>query len=190
MAIEIILATNSERRHELFRGLGLSFKITESGFDETEIMNAGLSPRETVEAIAEGKLRSVMGKYPGALVITADTIVCLNGKIIGKPEGEAGSYEILRFLSGKTHEVCTGVAYSYNGEIRVLSESAAVSVKNLSDGEIRGYIATGEPMGKAGAYNAGGLGAAIIERIDGGLSTVMGLPMELVARELGNLGLL
>ena len=126
------------------------------------------------EAIPEGD----------AIVIAADTVVALGNTILGKPESEADARAMLAMLSGKTHAVFTGVTVGYRGRILTASDATSVTFRTLSEGEIADYVATGEPMDKAGAYGIQGLGGALVESTDGEFDNVVGLPCRLLARML------
>jgi septum formation protein len=146
--------------------------------DDPEILPEGLTPAQTVEELAHRKAVDVALKSDGeSLIIAADTIVCLDRRIIGKPESKEDAARMLRSLSGKTHTVYTGISLIC-GE-RELSgvESTDVSFRELSDAEILDYIETGEPMDKAGSYGAQGLGALFVKGINGDFFNVMGLPI-------------
>lgn len=182
----IVLASGSPRRQELLRRIGLTdFTVRVPQTEET--CPAGLSPEETVLCISREKSLAVSSS-PEEIVITADTMVFLDEKRLGKPRGEAEALAMLRALQGRRHTVCTGVTVR-QGE-RVLSRARTTDVwfRPASDGELRGYIAGGEPMDKAGAYGVQGQGALLVERIDGDFFNVMGLPVALLARMLENFG--
>lgn len=137
----------------------------------------GAAPDEAVRHIAAGKARQVAAEHKDALVIAADTLVFLDGEPLGKPSGEEDARRMLRRLSGRGHEVYTGVCVICGGEERCAAERTEVRFRELSDSEIDAYVATGEPMDKAGAYGAQGRGSVLIERIDGDFFNVMGLPV-------------
>jgi septum formation protein len=172
--LEIILASQSPRRRELLAMLGLTFTVVPSA---GEIAPVGLSPGETVKNIAAAKAQSVAPRYPGDVVIAADTLVFLEDALLGKPKNREDAARMLRLLSGRTHEVYTGVCVQRNSQIDAQFEKTAVRFRALDDGEIARYIAAGEPMDKAGAYGAQGRGAVFIERIEGDFFNVMGLPL-------------
>ena len=191
--MDIILASGSAGRKALFDGAGIKYIAAESGFDETEIMAAGLPPDITVERIAYNKALAACEKYDRGVIIAADTIVSLDGKIFGKPEGENGAFNMLKALAGKKQLVYTGVCVVMkNFEEKIFKTFHAVSsVKfiNLSDGEIRAYAATGEPEGKSGSYTVLGAGAMLIESIEGEHTNVVGLPMSKLYVCLRGLGI-
>ena len=143
-----------------------------------EIAPEGLGPGELVMALSAAKAREVAALYgEDALIIGADTIVWYGGRVYGKPRTEAEAAHMLETLSGRTHQVYTGVSLCRHGEIHSEYEISDVRFRSLEPEEIRRYVATGEPMDKAGAYGAQGLGALLVERIDGDFFNVMGLPM-------------
>lgn len=167
--------------------LGITdFRIIPAADEETAA--EGLSPAETVKAIARGKALSVAAEHRESLVIAADTLVYLDGEPLGKPHDEADALCMLMRLSGRTHEVYSGVCVMQNGREESAAECTKVTFRAFSEDEARRYIATGEPMDKAGAYGAQGRGSVLIERIDGDFFNVMGLPvcrLNLMLRELG-----
>ena len=185
--MKIILASGSPRRKELMERAGFEFEIIPAGCEE----NAGPGPaREVVESLGLQKAEWVADKEKGnfegdTIVIGADTVVSLDDVILGKPKNEADAFSMLKNLSGREHEVYTGVAIvSVNGQIK---ESFVVCTKvmfrSLTDNEINEYIATGEPLDKAGAYGIQGKGGAFVEKISGDYDNVVGLPItELVNR--------
>jgi septum formation protein len=158
--------------------LGLEFTVVPPE-DEEPIGEA--PPGETVAAIARGKARSVAARFPGDVIIAADTLVFLDGgadgRVLGKPGSIADAWRMLQTLSGRWHEVYTGVCVRRGDYESTEFERTRVKFRDLSGDEIARYIATGEPMDKAGAYGAQGRGAAMIERIEGDFFNVMGLPV-------------
>ncbi len=186
--LKIVLASKSPRRRELMEMLGFrDFLIIPS--EAPEIVSPGLSPAEAVCELSRRKAADAASRVEGkALIIAADTIVCLMGRIIGKPESEEDAKEMLRSLSGRSHTVYTGVSIACGSRLLAEAESTEVSFRDISDGEISDYIATGEPMDKAGAYGAQGLGALFIKEIKGDFFNVMGLPvfrLGLMLRDFG-----
>lgn len=183
----IYLASGSPRRRELLTQIGCSFEVVKS--DADEIMDDALSPAELVKANAASKAQAVASKLEtSAAVLGADTVVALDGKIFGKPLDEADAARMLRALSGKKHEVYTGLAFVVNGETYTAEEGTLVEFRELTDEEIAEYIATGEPMDKAGAYAVQGFAAKFIPCIEGSFSNVVGLPLAAVdslARKAG-----
>ena len=181
----LVLASASPRRQELLRSAGFSFTVQAADIDETP--RAGESPRDCAERLAREKALAVSRTRPHDVVLGADTIVVVDGAILGKPVDATDAARMLRLLSGRVHSVITGVCVVEGGESRSLktaSETTLVTMSELSDQEIRGYVATGEPMDKAGAYAIQGMAARWIPRIEGDYSNVVGLP---VARVYGML---
>ncbi len=183
MTPEVVLASQSPRRREL---LGLLFEHFEVHACETdESLPDGIAPDKAVERLALQKAQAVAPAYPGRLVIGADTIVVLDGAILGKPRDEADAARMLGLLSGRCHAVHTGVALIRDGKTRRFSCRTAVHFAALSPKEIEWYVHTGEPMDKAGAYGIQGYGARFIEGIEGDYFNVMGLPVNRLYREIG-----
>lgn len=174
---QIILASASPRREFLLKQIGLDFGVIPSCAEE--VVAAGLMPQETVVKLAELKARSVSGLYPQAIVLAADTAVCCEGQILGKPRDERDAYRMLRLLSGRTHQVISGVVLCQESRKLIRGEAATTEVRfrNLTDQEITGYIATGEALDKAGAYGIQGFGALLVEGIKGCYFNVVGLPL-------------
>jgi len=183
--MEIILASKSPRRREILTLMGITdFSVLPAPDEETV---TGLPPAETVERIAEGKAEAVARGQKNALVIAADTLVFLDGETLGKPKDENDAKRMLRALSGRCHEVYTGVCVMQGGRKKLAHERTLVRFRALTDGEIDDYVASGEPMDKAGAYGAQGRGAVLVEGIEGDFFNVMGLPacrLYLMMREL------
>lgn len=175
--MSIILASGSPRRRELLEMLGVpELRIIPAAGEE--IAPQGVGPGELVMALASAKGREVGAQCaPEDVIIAADTVVWVNGGVFGKPHSRAQAFEMLSTLSGNTHEVYTGVSVIRDGHEELGYEVSRVTFRELSDDEIERYIATGEPMDKAGAYGAQGLGALLVERIDGDFFNVMGLPL-------------
>ena len=148
-----------------------------------------LRPPELVKALAAAKAREAAADAEADdVIVAADTIVVFGGRVYGKPHSPAEAAEMLRTLSGRTHEVYTGVCVIRNGVELCRADRSAVTFRSLSDGEIERYIASGEPMDKAGAYGAQGKGALFVERIDGDFFNVMGLPLCLLGEMLKEQG--
>jgi len=192
----IILASGSPRRKELLANLGYDFKIVTSDADETPTKTV---PTEVVEELSRKKGEAVYEKLKAEggfidqenLIISADTLVFLGNERIGKPKDKDDAFRILKELSGNVHDVITGVTltYVYNGSVKTVSfhETTHVTVYPLTDNEIRDYIATGEPMDKAGAYAIQGFFAKHIKKIDGEYSNVVGLPVARLYHEVKKL---
>ena len=180
--MRIILASKSPRRRELLSELYRDFEIITEETDET--LPAGIHPREGVAILAERKGAAVKAKIgDDGLIISSDTLVELGGVALGKPCDEADAARMLRSLSGKAHNVHTGVAVHYRGKVYRGTDSTAVQFRHITDEEIAEYIASGEPMDKAGSYAIQGLGGKFITGFDGDYDTVVGLSMRLL-REL------
>ena len=175
--MEIILASQSPRRKELLERMGIrSFTVMDSGVDEHE--EELLPTEELVCRLSERKAEAVAQRAPaGAVVIAADTVVSLGGAILGKPADKLEAFRMLSTLSGARHQVHTGVTVMRDGEKQVEHETTDVTFRELSEEEIEHYLATGEPMDKAGAYGIQGYGALLVERIEGDYYNVMGLPV-------------
>ena len=169
----IILASGSPRRRELLAYILPEFDVIPSGIEEI----ASGSPAQQVEKLAADKAADIAAKHPDAVVIGADTLVAVDAQVLGKPADAEEAAAMLKLLSGRTHTVYTGVAVVSSGTTQTLVESTQVTFCALSDGEIREYIATGEPMDKAGAYGIQGYGGKYITGIDGCFFNVMGLPL-------------
>ncbi|MGB7599923.1 MAG: Maf family protein [Candidatus Sulfotelmatobacter sp.] len=184
----IILASASPRRQELLRNAGVRFEVQPADINETPL--SGESPRDCTERLAREKAITVSRKRPGDYVLGADTIVVIDEAILGKPRDAADAARMLRLLSGRTHEVITGVCVvsPVAGDSEQASETTRVTMREISDDEIRDYIATGEPMDKAGAYAIQGIASRWIPRIEGDYSNVVGLPVALVYRILKRRG--
>lgn len=173
-----ILASGSPRRRELLEMLGVP-DLTIRPAKGPERATPGAGPEQTVRELSLHKAQEVAQTCaPEDIIIAADTIVYLDGAILGKPKDHDDAVRMLTALSGREHIVYTGVAVLRGGELRQAAERTAVRFRPLTSGEIERYIATGEPMDKAGAYGVQSLGALLVERIDGDFYNVMGLPVE------------
>lgn len=175
--MSVVLASGSPRRRELLEMLRVpGLEIVPS--HGAECPPEGATPEETVKALARAKAAEVAEHRAAEdVIIGADTLVVLDGEMLGKPRSEDMAREMLRALSGRSHEVWTGVCLIRAGEELAEAERTVVSFRALEDREIDAYIATGEPMDKAGAYGAQGLGALFVEGIEGDFFNVMGLPL-------------
>ena len=186
----LVLASISPRRRELLGSLGIPFEIIPSGVDESRLQAP--TPREFAILAAKEKCLDVARRQSsGTIVVAADTIVCVPNDsqpgetILGKPSGPEEARAMLGRLSGRTHRVITGVAVQTSrGEILTDTEETLVRFRPLSAEEIADYVATGEPLDKAGAYGAQGLGVRLIESVEGDFTNVIGLPMDLLRRLL------
>ena len=176
----LILASASPRRQELLRNAAIRFEVQPADIDETPL--AGESPHDCAERLAREKAITVSRKRPQDQVLGADTIVVIDKTILGKPRDAADAARMLRLLSGRTHEVITGVCIAdpIAGDTEQASETTRVTMRELSDDEIRDYVATGEPMDKAGAYAIQGIASRWIPHIEGDYSNVVGLPVALI----------
>jgi septum formation protein len=174
----IVLASASPRRQELLRNAGISFETQAADILETP--RAGEEPRMLAERLAREKAEAVFRELPNDLVLGADTIVVVDEQILGKPRDASDAGRMLRMLSGRAHRVITGVCLMGPGFVDVRSESTVVSMSALRDEDIVSYVATGEPMDKAGAYAIQGMASRWIARIDGDYFNVVGLPVALV----------
>lgn len=178
----LYLASQSPRRTELLTQVGIDHTVVSSSYEEP---NEGHdSPIEMVKAQALGKARCAVGIPEGGIVLGADTIVVLDNEVLGKPQDEADARQMLERLSGRSHSVVTGVALLIKGDEVVFHNETKVYFKELAPFEIESYIASGEPMDKAGAYGIQGKGALWVEKIEGSYTNVVGLPVEHVYDEL------
>jgi nucleoside triphosphate pyrophosphatase len=190
----LVLASASPRRQELLRNAGIPFNVQPASIPE--IPKQGEAPLAFAKRMAQAKAGAIYRKFPEAFVLGADTVVTVDGLILGKPEDKKDAARMLRLLSGKQHEVITGVClYGMNGASGGLfedlhAETTSVTVNTLSDREIQDYVATGEPMDKAGAYAIQGKASLWISRIEGDYSNVVGLPIARVYRMLRDHGVI
>ena len=186
--MDLILASASPRRRELMEHVGLGFQVIPARGPETPPV--GLDAGETAAALSLAKAAEVAEDWPGSIVIGADTVVEIDGEILGKPRDGADAARMLRLLSGRAHSVYTGVTV-IKGETRLTRyERTRVYFRPLTDREIGAYIATGEPMDKAGAYGYQGLACLFVERIEGDYFNVVGLPLCLLGQMLAELGVI
>ena len=183
----VILASQSPRRRELLGLVGIAHEVRPADIDETYL--AGERPRDHAERLAREKAAVIAQQEPNAIVIGSDTIVVVDGDVLGKPTDEADAARMLRRLAGRSHVVMTAVAVVWRGETRSAVEEVDVEFHPLGSAEIHSYIATREPMDKAGAYGIQGYGAAIVARVDGDYFAVMGLPVQRLVRMLRDLGI-
>jgi len=171
----VVLASGSPRRRDLLNLIGISHEVRPANIDET--MRSREAPRRHAERLAREKANAIAVRDPDLIVIGADTVVVINRKVLGKPTDAADAARMLGMLSGREHTVVTAVAVSRGRKLRSAVEEVRVKFRRLRDDEIEAYIATGEPMDKAGAYGIQGFGATIVERIEGDYFAVMGLPL-------------
>jgi len=182
----VILASASPRRRELLDLVGIAHDVQPADIDET--YRTGEEAPVHAERLAREKGAIISARHPEAIVISADTIVLIDGLVLGKPRDEADAARMLSMLGGQTHVVLTAVAVTYRGEMRSSVESVRVTFRPLDDERIGAYIATAEPMDKAGAYGIQGFGATLVERIDGDYFAVMGLPLARMVDLLQEIG--
>jgi septum formation protein len=184
----IVLASASPRRLELLRSLGLDVRVEPSGYDEPD--DPSIAPANLAIRHAAAKARDVQARFPDDLVVAADTVVDIDGTALGKPRDRADAARMLRALSGRMHAVHTAYAIAFPGRRDLIQECSTTRVRfyPLADDEIEQYVATGEPMDKAGAYGIQGRAAALVESIDGDFYTVMGFPLARFVRALRRLG--
>jgi septum formation protein len=182
----LILASSSPRRKELLENIHLTFEVSSSDVDES--FPDGLSPDVVVKLLAERKAKAVAANNPTAFVLGADTIVVLEGTVLGKPNDEAEAADMLRKLSGKTHEVYTGVAIVSPNDAISFYEKTTVTFWELTETEINMYVSSGEPLDKAGAYGIQQLGSFLVKEIQGDYFSVVGLPISRTVRELRRAG--
>lgn len=173
---EIILRSSSPRRKELLERENYSFHIIASDIDET--MDKEISPYENVKALGLKKAQYQQEKYYGDILIGCDTIVVLNNRIYGKPKSEKDAFQMLKTLSGCTHQVMSGVGIVYKEYIFNFVCTSNVTFRKLSDKEIWKYIETKECFGKAGSYAIQGIGRSLIESYEGSLDNIIGLPVK------------
>jgi septum formation protein len=181
----VFLASASPRRRDLLNLVGIDHEVRPANIDETYL--PGEQPRDHAERLAREKAVAIDGS--DSVTIGSDTIVVVDGQVLGKPRDRAHAAEMLRQLSGRSHIVMTGVAARWRGVLASGLEEVGVTFRQLSDDEIERYIDTGEPMDKAGAYGIQGFGATIVDRVDGDYFAVMGLPLNRLVRLLRALGL-
>lgn len=184
--MRVILASQSPRRRELLTLVGIDHDVQPADIDETPWPDE--LPIPHTERLAIAKAQVIAMREPAAVVIAADTIVVIDGAILGKPTDASDAHAMLRRLSGRTHEVCTAMAVAQSAQ--VTSEVVRVSVRfrELDDATIARYVETGEPMDKAGAYGIQGYGATLVEHIEGDYFAVMGLSLVTVLRLAARMG--
>lgn len=185
--MSLILASASPRRREILQTAGLHFTVRVS--DAEEVIAPGTPPQDAVQQLAAQKAAAAAKDCPGDTVIGADTVVTLDGGILGKPRDKEDAARMLRQLSGKTHEVYTGVCILHAGNTQTFYECTRVTFYPLTEEEIQAYVATGEPMDKAGAYGIQGRGCTLVQSIEGDYFNVVGLPVAALVRRLKGEGL-
>lgn len=174
-APRVVLASASPRRHDLLHLIGIAHEVVPADIDES--VRPRESPRKHAERLAREKAVAVSARDSGIVAIGADTIVIIDKKILGKPANTVDAGSMLNLLNGREHTVVTAVAVARGKKVCSGVEEVSVKFRELTDDEIDAYIATGEPMDKAGAYGIQGYGATIVERIEGDYFAVMGLPL-------------
>jgi septum formation protein len=182
----LVLASASPRRQELLRNAGITFEVQPANIAEDPL--PGEVAKDYVERLAREKALAIASQRPHDVVLGADTVVVVggqyDGQLLGKPSDAADAARMLRMLSGRKHEVITGVCVVVRGQSKVASEITRVTMSELSDKDVADYVASGEPMDKAGAYAIQGIASRWIPRIEGDYSNVVGLPVALVFRML------
>lgn len=182
---ELVLTSSSPSRKMLLEQAGVSFEVVVSGVDET--VPASLSPAQTVELLAERKGKAVLPLRPDKPIIAADSVVSIDGLILGKPKDDQEAKATLRRLSGRTHQIFTGVCLLANGREEVFHQSTKVTFYPLTEEEIADYVALGESQGRAGAYGIEGIGVVLVQSIEGDYSNIVGLPVAETLRRLRKL---
>jgi septum formation protein len=183
--VPVVLASQSPRRRQLLALIGIEHEVRPANIDESYL--PGEAPRAHAVRLARGKAAAIAA--PRSVTIGSDTIVVVDGDVLGKPRDEEEAARMLRRLSGRSHAVITAVAVRWQRRTVSDAEEVVVTFRALSDSDIDAYIATREPMDKAGAYGIQGYGATIVERVDGDYFAVMGLPLNRLVRLLESLGL-
>jgi septum formation protein len=184
--MRILLASASPRRAALMAAAGFEFDVHPVDLDER--WRPGEQPDEYVTRLAEEKAARALVDRPGALALAADTVVLVDGRILGKPAGDADAAEMLRLLSGRVHTVLTGICLQSRDQCASLVDRTSVRFMTLSEQEIAWYVASGEPRDKAGAYAVQGLASRFVEEIHGSYTNVVGLPVAAVYQLLKALG--
>jgi septum formation protein len=184
--VPLVLASASPRRAELLRAAGFRFVIHAADVDESLI--DGETPEAYVARLAATKLETARQVHPEAILIAADTAVVVGGSVLGKPEDDRHAAEMLRRLSGRTHEVVTGVAVEGPAGRAAGIASTVVHFTHLTEEDLAWYIASGEPRDKAGAYGIQGLASRFVDRIEGSYTNVVGLPVSMTVRLLAQAG--
>jgi len=174
----LVLASASPRRQELLRSAGIPFEVQPADISEDAL--PGEAAKDCAERLAREKALAVARQRPHDFVLGADTVVAVDGQLLGKPSDAADAARMLRLLSRRKHQVITGVCLVVSGQSSVASETTFVTVSEITDKEIADYVASGEPIDKAGAYAIQGIASRWIPRIEGDYSNVVGLPVALV----------
>ena len=182
---KLILASASPSRKMLLEQAGLDFEVVVSGVDET--VPPDYTPAQTVEALARRKGQAVQALRPEAPIIAADSVVSIDGLILGKPKDDEAAKATLRRLSGRTHELITGVCLLINGRMDLFHQVTQVTFYPLTEEEIAEYVALGESRGRAGAYGIEGIGVVLVQSIQGDYPNIVGLPVAETIRRLHKL---
>ena len=182
---KLILASASPSRKMLLEQAGLDFEVVVSGVDET--VPSDYTPAQTVEALARRKGQAVQALRPEAPIIAADSVVSIDGLILGKPKDDEAAKATLRRLSGRTHELITGVCLLINGRMDLFHQVTQVTFYPLTEEEIAEYVALGESRGRAGAYGIEGIGVVLVQSIQGDYPNIVGLPVVETIRRLHKL---
>ena len=182
---KLILASASPSRKMLLEQAGLDFEVVVSGVDET--VPSDYTPAQTVEALAQRKGQAVQALRPEAPIIAADSVVSIDGLILGKPKDDEAAKATLRRLSGRTHELITGVCLLINGRMDLFHQVTQVTFYPLTEEEIAEYVALGESRGRAGAYGIEGIGVVLVQSIQGDYPNIVGLPVAETIRRLHKL---
>ena len=182
---KLILASASPSRKMLLEQAGLDFEVVVSGVDET--VPSDYTPAQTVEALARRKGQAVQALRPEAPIIAADSVVSIDGLILGKPKDDEAAKATLRRLSGRTHELITGVCLLINGRMDLFHQVTRVTFYPLTEEEIAEYVALGESRGRAGAYVIEGIGVVLVQSIQGDYPNIVGLPVAETIRRLHKL---
>lgn len=186
--MEIILASKSPRRRQLLEQMGLEFRVLTAQADEA--MDPAKPVDQEIGRVSCLKAEAVRAQVqPEDLIIAADTLVCVDGKRLGKPHSPQEAEDMLRLLSGRAHTVMTGVSVVCGGRTETFTEQTKIRFRDLSEAEIRAYVATGEPMDKAGAYGIQGLAGLFVSGMDGDYYNVMGLPICRLTQVLRSFGI-
>lgn len=186
---KLILASNSPRRKLLLEQMNIPFTVFSSKVKVNEDYDETLSATEIVQVLAKRKAKAVLAEHSDAVVLGSDTIVVLNGQVLGKPKDKEEAKEMLSMLSGRTHSVLTGVAIVSADKEVIFAIETFVEFYKLSDEEIDYYVSTNEPLDKAGAYGIQGIGAFLVKKIEGDFFSVVGLPIARTVRELASFGI-
>ncbi len=182
---KLILASASPSRKMLLEQAGLDFEVVVSGVDET--VPPDYTPAQTVEALARRKGQAVQALRPEAPIIAADSVVSIDGLILGKPKDDEAAKATLRRLSGRTHELITGVCLLINGRMDLFHQVTRVTFYPLTEEEIAEYVDLGESRGRAGAYGIEGIGVVLVQSIQGDYPNIVGLPVAETIRRLHKL---